>query len=1127
MSTLTPTIQWIQEFTGIDVATGKPTGEPTPQQLAEAVELEEARKQKMLELAHQAVAHVKVDFQNAMKSEIKVKGSFFKQQLLKEKGTQSDEVEFEDVQWGKVEDLTEETLDVINKGKNKITNEFQKLKEAVTDRKGKQELLFTARELEDGYWFPLTRERILPETYIAGMYSKTQRMLEETTKLYQEEVQRKKEQNQLTAKTSKSELLFSSASDVMSIAGDMVGQFGDGSDNAKLAENILSGCSQFMSSTGEAVGKLTAKDYADGSKAALGSIQILTKMVLSSVGVDPGVVDTVDKSFTLGGKAIQAGKHFARGIDGATDGVNVFADVLSGMLDVAASESKDKPQTAEILNMIKSTAPNVMRGAATSMKLIKALETEDLNGVVDCLGEYAASALKTYQGVKLVQDSRGKDDKTVDELTKSNEEETEKAQSYIDLGVEGVKMSIGFVIAAKSGNYQAAFNTLIDGIKNSLTNTLTAAGLPEDISKSIGLMYASASSGAKAVESLVSNPKDPAAAISHVLDGIASAFDSLGSENATLKTVGDGITTSLKSVVDGVKFYELCKSGEQGDVATAMDKLLQSIDGNFKRIIEKAGASTSDNSENESGNEGKASLKQALTELGVGDPGSAKHLEEQVNANIKKAGEVKARQEAEEEAIAIMEELKADLSDAEAFSRDAANIDTLIAKMQRDQMIMKIALQIMKGGSSFLATFIPGLGAAPAAIQMMASLSAAGQRAQQLYHWTNTQSDLERAQSALSTSAQNFVRNQAEQFSHHAIQAAFAAAEMIGQIIRVASPGSMGIAEAVGSGMVVASKAASKIKDIIRRFHKAHDLEKAWGLTVRAINNPNNRKLGLRARKWNPSLAKYSMAWGAVELKDPLAIKGMSACNLTEATLENESTNADKVVQYLETFYEEDAKLYREVESDAPWIPAEMQLNVRFWSKLKMLAVQNAQLANPDTSLLDGQLAQLKDVVDEKDAVSIQQRITLLMAIQKSFNQYKPEISNVKVRKAFLTAIKLVSNLAASQAKPLEKALEKLQALPNTATPEIPNLPKDGALAEQQFEEVLTDIKNAVGNLNSYTEEDDAVEIQVEHAQALLLIEQIEGTKALADHEDVKLELVNLRSAVSRANSLVNLALQD
>src|ERR1041385_4403885 len=182
--------EWIEEFTGLKVPGGEPSGKDLAAH-AEALEAEAAQKQQLLTDARQVVAVVKIDFQKAMQIEVKSKGAYFKQKLLEVKGTQTDEADFMDLDFESLK-LSPEVETAIAKGKNTLMNQNERLKAAQIERAGKKEPLFTQEEIQEEYWFPLVRERILPETFVADIYSKTQHMLDETNALYEKGVAARK-----------------------------------------------------------------------------------------------------------------------------------------------------------------------------------------------------------------------------------------------------------------------------------------------------------------------------------------------------------------------------------------------------------------------------------------------------------------------------------------------------------------------------------------------------------------------------------------------------------------------------------------------------------------------------------------------------------------------------------------------------------------------------------------------------------------------------------------------------------------------------------------------------------------------------------------------------------------------
>jgi hypothetical protein len=328
------------------------------------------------------------------------------------------------------------------------------------------------------------------------------------------------------------------------------------------------------------------------------------------------------------------------------------------------------------------------------------------------------------------------------------------------------------------------------------------------------------------------------------------------------------------------------------------------------------------------------------------------------------------------EAEAMLAEATMDLkalTDAERTGSEASNIERMIADLLRDRMILKLATQIAQGGAAFLAQFLPGLGAASAGIKLAASLYAAGQRAKQLDLWIQTKTDMKNAQSELSSSAANFVKNQGQQLAHYSAQALFAAVQLAGEITKLAGPAS-------GAGAIISASgaAAAKAEDLMMDLKNKYDVEAGWKATKKALANPGNRRLGLEARKLNPTLAKYSLAWGAVVLKDPLARGAMKACGLSEATLNDPKADSHKVVQYMEAFYEDDVSIYRDANVAAPdWVPAEIELTLMCWAAFRRGA-QSVSLTLPNGVLAEGVFGEYEGVqiAAEKtaDALEVQQQ---------------------------------------------------------------------------------------------------------------------------------------------------------
>jgi len=296
------------------------------------------------------------------------------------------------------------------------------------------------------------------------------------------------------------------------------------------------------------------------------------------------------------------------------------------------------------------------------------------------------------------------------------------------------------------------------------------------------------------------------------------------------------------------------------------------------------------------------------------------------------------------------------------------------------------------------------------AVRLAANMVAAGQRLQQYLKWSESQRDFEAAQNELASSSQNFVKNQRNQFIHYTMQAVFKAAEMIGNVMKVAA-----VAGPAGLALEGVAKAAGKIEAIVYDKKKKYDVESAWKTTRAAFANPANRRLGLKARALNPTLAKYAIAWGAVIKKDPLARNALSACQLNEATLDNEDANVDKVVNYLERFYSDDDKLYREIEEAVQWMPADIELTPLSWAEVKQAALKHAKLENPDTGNIDGLLVLLKPELTSLDEAGLAKRVATLQSLDAAFAAYTPKTPKPKDAEAIGKVCKLLQKQVAGE----------------------------------------------------------------------------------------------------------------
>ena len=983
-------IAWLEQFTGLPLAEVKDGEKSDPARAdklqkdrAAAVAEEEAyarkRQQQALMLAQVRVellpikARAQVTLATKMTSG-PLKGKSF----LKVEGEQIDEIDPDSLRTlmgGKKKLSISDVLPDVGDQVGKLVNDFDKLGQrlALAKVEGKAENLFTTDEVTKEYWAPLRLERVYPDGLVLDAFSETQRMLDETNQLYLDMCEQKRIAGELTPEISIISEVLGAGKDLVGIGAEALGGFTGGSEQIKLAKDILENVGSALGAADDIYKKIKESDYTSAASSAIDITGKITGFVVGQfAGKETG--ELVEKGFSVGSSAVLMGKALAqyRSGDGTLqDALDVMGELLGKTLALAGSQTGGA--TADGLKMAAKAAPAALRAAGlASGPLKEAVRAGNFPEVVKTLGEIAKQVVVALPGLKGSKD-------TIDDA--------------IDLAAAGVAMSYTVVVNARKGDLQAAFNTVIDGVSDNLAMLLKMAEVPPGTIKTVVGAYKGGVSAAKAVQILAKDRGDVIGAMAELGGGLKEAL--AGTEDRTLITIGDGIEAAVQKLVSAKKIAALYaeKKPEEaltllvselgkgvGEISVALmpkdaddeeedadedeDEDEDDVDVDDKEAVELAQKRKLDAQKRKEASKSLAALVADLKDgKGQADPAkvtaAAKALDD-----ARKATE---SEQADEEARLILEEAQLDLqslTDAERTGAEASNIDNLIATLLRDRMILKIATQIATGGADFLTQFVPALGAVSAGIKLAANLLAVAQRAQQLDAWIKAQKDLSAAQSALSSSAANFVKNQGQQLAHYSMQAFFAATQLAGKIAELAGP-----ASPAGTIVAAAAGASAKAEEMLNERADKIQIEQAWKVTQKSLRNPKNRQLGLEARKQNPSLAKFSIAWGAVVLKDPLARDAMRSCGLNEASLKDDNTDVNKVVKYLEIFYEDDKTLYRDSNDPVPeWIPADAEVTLKWWSQLRHAANTKAKLQLKNAGLLEGLLAQLGTVEAEADA---------------------------------------------------------------------------------------------------------------------------------------------------------------
>jgi hypothetical protein len=197
------------------------------------------------------------------------------------------------------------------------------------------------------------------------------------------------------------------------------------------------------------------------------------------------------------------------------------------------------------------------------------------------------------------------------------------------------------------------------------------------------------------------------------------------------------------------------------------------------------------------------------------------------------------------------------------------------------------------------------------------------------------------AVSPYQTTIANFVKNQAEQFSHYAIKAAL---NLVKAATQFAAAG--GLTAHVAKVAEATVKLTETAEELIYKFYQAKQLERAWALTREALSDPQNRRLGLMARGLNPTLAKYTIAWGSVVKRDSIAVSAMARIGLDRETLARRDASVGEVKRFLDSLYKDDQTVLGEF-SDTEWPegkPPQPALQARVWATTVAVAKRNGKV---------------------------------------------------------------------------------------------------------------------------------------------------------------------------------------
>ena len=330
------------------------------------------------------------------------------------------------------------------------------------------------------------------------------------------------------------------------------------------------------------------------------------------------------------------------------------------------------------------------------------------------------------------------------------------------------------------------------------------------------------------------------------------------------------------------------------------------------------------------------------------------------------------------------------------------------------------------------ASLLPALQAAQLIMQMSVLVVQIAQRVALMKKFDDDIKRSRRAVSGLQSALGGFYDDQKKANIYDSVDAALKAVQLAGAICTaVPEP----ITHAVGQLLSKGGAFGQAVKGYARTVDDAAEYSRNWSRTLDFINNPKNRKLGLKALRGNRTFAVQTVAWAAMERKDPIAIKFCDSCNVNAKTLAHSATDQEKLADYLETFLKEgqDYSDYSQLELD--WAPKELSLSYGCWFKVLQRArtLAEPKLVGSDSPQIN---ALLKAVSAHGTGEALEQWLKTQPetgAVQglrddtdmliKLFGVYQPRTADNSVHTGVREVVQKLDALAQVQLRTLQQAL--------------------------------------------------------------------------------------------------------
>lgn len=364
---------------------------------------------------------------------------------------------------------------------------------------------------------------------------------------------------------------------------------------------------------------------------------------------------------------------------------------------------------------------------------------------------------------------------------------------------------------------------------------------------------------------------------------------------------------------------------------------------------------------------------------------------------------------------------------------DFKSIAKLVEQLERDRAIWDGLTALFGAGIGAASGMVlamsvaqevaPALKVAGQLVKYCVNLKAAADRCDAWLTWREGRKDAESAVSPYATSIDNFTKNQGQQFTHYSIQAA---ANAIQALLACGEMSPLAPAFKAAGGGVAAAAAA---EDLIYQFYKKNALRNAWKTTQKALDpkNKGNRKIALLARQVNPTLAKYTVAYGALVEQSPVAITCCNRLGIDRETLARSGDKVGELKDYFSKLYPDDGEVVGvlDVTPGKTKVP-KPALTTKAWALSVLVWTEEHQLRTANPPTIVAHLALVEELVAKKarKPEETEQLVSSLTVLQSAFMSFEPQTEHGAAIPAIKQAVADYADLAEVQGMALAMEID-------------------------------------------------------------------------------------------------------